>query len=198
MWGRHWPTSSHSSAGASRLDDQEPGKNACRGMWITCHPGGQRGHKIATRKMLHKGPDGSVTRDRPSHRPPFFARPAIEQQEAEGKIMEYREPGAGGRDELLEAIEKGDAQELCEAMIATALKVDDRRWLQDEFITLLGHPNANVRAIAATSLGHVARIHGHLDTARVLPLLEEFRQHQKTWGFAETALEDIEMFARQP
>ena len=112
--------------------------------------------------------------------------------------MEYREPGAGGREELLEAVAKDDAQELCEAMIAAAFNVDDWKWLQEEFISLLQHPNANVRAIAATSLGHVARIHGRLDTARVLPLLEELKQHQKTRGFAETALEDIEMFARQP
>ncbi|GAA4693096.1 HEAT repeat domain-containing protein [Promicromonospora umidemergens] len=112
--------------------------------------------------------------------------------------MEYREPGAGGREELLEAIEKDDAQELCGAMIAAAFNVDDWKWLQEEFVSLLQHPNANVRAIAATSLGHVARVHGQLDTARVLPLLEELRQHQKTRGFAETALEDIEMFAHQP
>jgi hypothetical protein len=31
---------------------------------------------------------------------------------------------------------------------------------------------------------------------RVRPLLEELRQHQKTRGFADTALEDIEMFAQ--
>lgn len=112
--------------------------------------------------------------------------------------MEYRKPGASGRDELLKTIEKNDAQELCEAMIAAAFNVDDGKWLQDEFITLLQHPDTDVRAIAATSLGHVARIHGHLDTARVLPLLEELKRHQKTQGFAETALEDIEMFARRP
>lgn len=110
--------------------------------------------------------------------------------------MEYRDPGTGGREELLAAIEKDDAQELCEAMIAAALNVDDWEWLQDEFVERLHHPDINVRAIAATSLGHVARIHGRLDVARVRPLLEELRQHQKTRGFADTALEDIEMFAR--
>lgn len=112
--------------------------------------------------------------------------------------MEYREPGTGGREELLEAIQKDDSRELCEAMIAAAFNVDDWEWLQEVLISLVHHADANVRAIAATSLGHVARIHGRLDTKRVLPVLEELRQHQKTRGFAETAIEDIEMFARQP
>ena len=110
--------------------------------------------------------------------------------------LDYCDPGTGGRVALHLAIQKDDARELCGAMIAAALNVDDWEWLQDELVELLHHPDLNVRAIAATSLGHVARIHGRLDVARVRPLLEELRQHQKTRGFADTALEDIEMFAR--
>lgn len=119
-------------------------------------------------------------------------------QVKDSMTMEYRDPGTGGRGELLAAIDKNEARELCEAMIAAALNVDDWEWLQNQFVELLHHPDLNVRAIAATSLGHVARVHGHLDVERVRPLLEALRQHHKTRGFADTALEDIEMFAHRP
>ena len=62
--------------------------------------------------------------------------------------MECTDPGTGGREELLAAIEKNDARKLCEAMIAAALNVDDWEWLQDEFVELLHHPEDS-------------RLHGH-------------------------------------
>lgn len=110
--------------------------------------------------------------------------------------LEYRDPGTGGRDELMAAIERDDASGLQSAMVAAALNVDDWEWLQDRFVALLQHEDAGVRAIAATSLGHVARIHGRSDLSVVRPLLEQLMGQKETRSYAEDALEDIEMFVR--
>jgi hypothetical protein len=52
-----------------------------------------------------------------------------------------------------------------------------------------------VRGVAATCAGHIARLHGALDTNRIVPLIERLASDPRTIGRVEDALEDIEMFA---
>ena len=110
--------------------------------------------------------------------------------------LEYQAPGDEGAEELVAAIDEGDPWRLREAMVAAAYNVDDWEWLQSIFVRLLGHADPTVRAVAATCLGHVARIHRRLDTATVVPRIEALLSDPQTAGFAETALEDIDAAVR--
>ena len=80
------------------------------------------------------------------------------------------------------------------ALVAVALHELDRRWGDDRIAEHLVSPDSWVRGVAATCAGHVARIHGALDTARLLPLIERLMDDAETQGRAEDALDDIQMF----
>lgn len=103
----------------------------------------------------------------------------------------YEAPGDGGKTELLAAIESGVTWDIAAATVAAAFNVDDPEWLQDQFVRLLSHGDERVQATAAIGLAHVARIHRHLDTDLVLPLLQERRRASDLGQFGD-AIEDIE------
>ncbi len=56
-------------------------------------------------------------------------------------------------------------------------------------------PTAGAR-VAATSIGHLARLHGLLDLDVIVPLLQELLHDPEIGGLAEDALADIRMFVR--
>jgi hypothetical protein len=91
-------------------------------------------------------------------------------------------------------LESGSAQRVRDALISLALNDPDWRWVQDVCLRFASDPDASIRAISATSLGHLARIHGALDLARVLPVLRKLLEAPETAGYAETALDDIGQF----
>jgi vesicle coat complex subunit len=72
----------------------------------------------------------------------------------------------------------------------------DWMWAQDQFVAMTSHRDPTVRSVAATCLGHIARIHGRLDLAKVIPILEALMRDPSTTGCAETALDDIKTFVR--
>ncbi|HYW08061.1 MAG TPA: hypothetical protein VE913_13955, partial [Longimicrobium sp.] len=58
----------------------------------------------------------------------------------------------------------------------------------------LRHPDVWVRRTAATSLGHIARVHGRLTVDRAIPELLQLLANPEVRGHAEDALSDIEIF----
>lgn len=95
-------------------------------------------------------------------------------------------------------LRSGNGQAIAEALVGLAYHWPDWQRVQDICLSLLDHPDSGVRAIAVTCLGHVARIHGELDTARVLPQLRALLQDPDLSGRAEDAIEDIESFTTNP
>ena len=88
-------------------------------------------------------------------------------------------------------------EETFAALVAVSLSEPDGAWVQDHCMRLLDSPDPQLRALAATSLGHVARIHPHLDHARAVAALERLRQDEAAAGAAEDALEDIALFTQR-
>lgn len=109
--------------------------------------------------------------------------------------MRYESPAPVGRAEALEAINSGESREACEAIIRLALNDPDGRWVQDVALGMAESADSNIRATAATALGHVARIHRRIDLDRVLPVLERLMHDPRTAGRAEDSMSDIAMFA---
>jgi len=105
--------------------------------------------------------------------------------------MEYRPPGAGGKPELITAIERNVYESLCDAMVDAVFNVDDWQWLQTRYLGLIHHTDWRIRALAATCLGHVATFFDRLDVDVVVPELERLKGDPRTRSYAETALDDV-------
>jgi hypothetical protein len=108
--------------------------------------------------------------------------------------MKYEESAPMSREDAERALHSPDPEDTCTALLSIALHEPDWCWVQEQCLQSLRHASEQVRALALTCLGHVARIHGHLDMARVLPVLAELRTHASLAGRVEDVLDDIEMF----
>ena len=87
-----------------------------------------------------------------------------------------------------------DADKICYTMVAVAFHEQDWKWAQDKFLYFLTNDNPEISGLAATCLGHVARIHRQIEKERVIPLLRSRLNDAKIGGLIEDALSDIEMF----
>ncbi|MFY1942916.1 HEAT repeat domain-containing protein [Achromobacter xylosoxidans] len=87
-----------------------------------------------------------------------------------------------------------DVNVICEALVSIAFGSPDWRWAQDTCLSFLRNENPALRRLAATCLGHIARIHGQLDKEAVVPALRECLQDPEIVGKVEDALDDIRLF----
>jgi hypothetical protein len=106
--------------------------------------------------------------------------------------LTYREPHPITRKEAEAAFASADSEEITLALVSVAFHDPDWRWVQDQCLHFAQHDVANVRQVAATCLGHVARIHRQLDLEKVLPVLQELSHDPEIQ--VEDALDDIQMF----
>ncbi|MEQ4616655.1 MAG: hypothetical protein ABN482_01245 [Corticimicrobacter sp.] len=98
------------------------------------------------------------------------------------------------KDGLDSALARGDINEICERIVYIAFYCPDWRWAQDYCLILLDYNSKDVKGVAATCLGHVARIHRRLDKDRVLNVLREHLSDLDISGQVEDAIDDIEIF----
>jgi hypothetical protein len=110
--------------------------------------------------------------------------------------MRYEEPRRLTKVEAETVFARGAANEIREALVSVALNEHDWRWVQEQCLTFARHDDRSMRAVAATCLGHVARIHGQLDLDRVMPILAALLKDPATAGYAETAIDDVNTFVR--
>ncbi|HTN87932.1 MAG TPA: hypothetical protein VL242_29835 [Sorangium sp.] len=109
--------------------------------------------------------------------------------------MKYKEPTfTGSRDEAEKVFQGDNADRICETLIALALHDPDRAWVEERCLECTTHPEMAVRAIAATALGHLARIHKTLDLGRVLPRLQALTTQPSIAGYARAAIDDIRTY----
>ncbi|MFF0659462.1 hypothetical protein [Micromonospora tulbaghiae] len=95
--------------------------------------------------------------------------------------------------EVQAALDRDDLPAALDAMVGTALYGDgDWRELQELHLRLLDHEDHQVSALAATCLGHLARVYRQLDERRVVAALRRARALPHTSGTAENALDDIQ------
>lgn len=110
--------------------------------------------------------------------------------------MEYEEPTPIGRDHAARELASNDWERISMALLRLSLHDPDPSWLQQTVLPFLRHEHHWVRGTAAMCLGHIARIHGRVDTHIVVPAIRELLEDPATRGKAEDALDDIAMFAR--
>jgi len=108
--------------------------------------------------------------------------------------MRYEEPQPISKPDAMAEFESGDAPRIREALVRAVFHVLDREWLEGVCVTFARNEDWTIRAVAATCLGHLARIHGRCTSGRVLPVLERLKRDHRTAGQAEDALSDIRTF----
>ena len=108
--------------------------------------------------------------------------------------MIYREADPIARQDAELAFSSGDIGEMCHTLVQIAFHDPDWRWVQAKCLDFGRDHRHELRCIAATCIGHLARIHGVLDMDLVSPLLHELLKDPKASGCAQDALEDLEMF----
>jgi hypothetical protein len=108
--------------------------------------------------------------------------------------MEYREPQAITKEEAAQAFASADVEQINDALIGLTYHDPDGQWVQDQCLALLDYPDDDVRGLAATCLGHLARIHRNLDRDRVVTALEGLRDDPAIGGRVQDALDDIAIY----
>jgi hypothetical protein len=92
------------------------------------------------------------------------------------------------------AFASGDARIIGPALLRMALHGPDWRLAERRALQHLSHPDVWVRRNASTALGHVARLTRSLDLDTAVPALKRLLADPDVSGYAEDALDDIEVF----
>ena len=71
---------------------------------------------------------------------------------------------------------------ICFALLSMAFYEADWKWAQGQCLHFLEHSDVNVRAMAVTSLGHIARIHRNLEREIVEKALSKHLNDEKISG----------------
>ena len=107
----------------------------------------------------------------------------------------YEELATIDRDEA-EAMFAAGGRDIGLALLRLALHWDDWAYVERRCLDFARHPDTWVRRNAATALGHLARIHGRLHVERVMPALMTLWADPDVSGWADDALDDVEMFCK--
>jgi hypothetical protein len=83
---------------------------------------------------------------------------------------------------------------ICRALVAVAFCEPDWKWVQDKCLCFLQNKDPAISGLAATCLGHVARIHQKLEREKVVAALCSRCEDTDIAGRIEDALNDINMF----
>ena len=110
--------------------------------------------------------------------------------------MKYRAVVERDREELEILLRSSNQQDVQDALLSAAYYDPDWRWVQGKCITLSHHPGHQVRQMAATCLGHLARIHRQLDLETVLQRLAELKDDPLAKASVEDALDDIRFYLK--
>ena len=108
--------------------------------------------------------------------------------------MNYTPIDRLAREDAQRALASGDPEVISKALVQLAFHDPDRGFVESVLASQLQSPDPWIRGIAATCVGHVARIHRALDTERLLPLLLNLRSDARTVGNMQDALDDIRIF----
>ena len=97
-------------------------------------------------------------------------------------------------DAFCNALKSNDASLVAKTLLYITFHHSNDRWVQDICLLLLDNENADIKGLAITCLGHLARIHKRLDTKKVFAILEDKKDDEALKGRIEDAIEDITLF----
>jgi len=108
--------------------------------------------------------------------------------------MKFNNPQQKTKEELESNFASNDINLITDSLVSLSLYEKDWRWAQDIFLYFLNNDNPDISGLAATSLGHIARIHHNLDKEKVRSSLEQKVNDPLIGGRVQDALDDIEIY----
>ncbi len=90
----------------------------------------------------------------------------------------------------------GDTERIVRALLGATNHESDWEWVESRCLEYLDSPVQEVRNVAITCLGHLARIHQKINKSRVLAALARHRANPDVAGRIEDAIDDIEIFVK--
>ncbi|MGC3998322.1 MAG: hypothetical protein QM767_12950 [Anaeromyxobacter sp.] len=112
--------------------------------------------------------------------------------------MRFAQPQPVSKEAAEARLSSGSTESVAETLVALAFHEPDRAWVQDKCLRFAKDEDWRIRAVAATCLGHLARIHRALDLAVVWPVLLKLQEDADVRPYANDALDDVRMFVGQP
>jgi hypothetical protein len=110
--------------------------------------------------------------------------------------MEYQEITPITKQEAEKAFSSNDSEKICTALVAISFYEEDWKWAQDKCLGFLESEGYEFSSLAATCLGHIARVHGKLEKDKVMQALNRHINDPKISGYIEDAIGDINMFLK--
>lgn len=99
------------------------------------------------------------------------------------------------KEELEVILRSEDAAVATDALLYLCFNIEDPEWIQMKCVQAIqDHRDDDIRGLALTCIGHVARMHKVIDEALVIPVLLKNLKHKTLAGRAQDALDDIESF----
>jgi len=111
-------------------------------------------------------------------------------------VFNYANVKPMDRKDAAEAFASREPEQICSALVAIAFHDDDWQWVQGVCLQYLESSNLEICAVAATCLGHVARIHGQIDKKKVIAAIQSKMSNENIKGTLEDACDDIESFVK--
>jgi hypothetical protein len=82
-----------------------------------------------------------------------------------------------------------------DALLYLCFNINDPEWIQLQCIQAIeGAGNDDIKGLAITCIGHVARIHSEIDRPLVIPILRSILTDDTLSGRAQDALDDTDMY----
>jgi len=109
----------------------------------------------------------------------------------------YKDVPPIGRRDAEKAFASTNPKAISSALVRMAFHDPDWRWVQGWCVRFIGDANPDIRGLAATCLGHIARIHRTLDEDGARAVLNHVRDTHTDGdvrGRAADAIEDIARF----
>lgn len=112
-------------------------------------------------------------------------------------MRKYHDVVPMSRVALEDALSSGAPERIAHAMVSMAYHEPDWKWVQGRLLSLLDDDDEQTSCLAATCLGHLARIHRRLEIRELVDVLRKKAEgHPGIAGCIGDALDDIEMFCK--
>jgi hypothetical protein len=110
--------------------------------------------------------------------------------------MKYETIEPISRDQAERLLAKDDRETICRTLVRVATFESDRHWAQSQCLRFASHKDSFVRGVAATCLGHLARIHKAIDEDEVIPAVRLLLQDDdpQTRAIAEDTISDFSIY----
>lgn len=112
--------------------------------------------------------------------------------------MKYETIELLSKDQAERLFAKDDRETICRTLVRVTMFEPDRHWAQSQCLRFASHKDSFVRGVAATCLGHVARIHGVIDEDEVIPVVRQLLcdRDPQTRAIAEDTISDFSIYLR--